>query len=169
MRCINSSSHSCTPLSLPCLFQIPFFFLVHSHFSSPTHHINSFLSFLSFWCMHNSLSLWHVVISSSTLYLTVTMSSISFSFSPFSFSWTTTSSGFIMHILKYLTWRSNLIHKQDYYQSQKCHSAHQESELDSTLEKKKEKIKKKPYYIHSYFIKKITTHDWNFTLELTQY
>lgn len=62
MRCINSSSHSCTPLSLLCLSQIPFFFLVHSHFSSPTFHINSFLSFLSLWCMHNPLSLWPVVI-----------------------------------------------------------------------------------------------------------
>jgi hypothetical protein len=72
-----------------------------------------------------------------------------------------------MHILKYLTWRSNLIHKQDYYQSQKCHSAHQESELDSTLEKKKKK--KKSHIIYAHFIKKITTHDWNFTLELTQY
>jgi hypothetical protein len=118
MRCNNSSSHSCTPLSLLCLTQIPFFFLVHSHFSSPTFHINSFLSFLSLWCMHNPL--WPVVISSSTFYLTVTMCSISISFSPFSFSWIS-SSGFIMHNLKDLTWRSNLICKQDYYQSQKCH------------------------------------------------
>ena len=139
MRCINSSSHSCTPLSLLCLSQIPFFFLVHSHFSSPTFHINSFLSFLSLWCMHNPLSLWSVVISSSTSNLTVTMCCISISFSPFSFSWTTTSSGFIVHILKDVTWRSNLIHKQDYHQSQKCHSAHQEWELDATLRKRKKK------------------------------
>jgi len=139
MRCINSSSHSCTPFSLLCLSQIPFFFLVHSHFSSPTFHINSFLSFLSLWCMHNPLSLWPVVISSSTLYLTVTMCSISVYFSPFTFSWTTSSSGFIMHILKDLTWRSNPICKQDYYQSQKCHSAHHEWELDSTLEKNEKK------------------------------
>jgi hypothetical protein len=33
----------------------------------------------------------------------------------------------------------------------------------------KKKEKRKPYYICSYFLKKITTHDWNFTLELTQY
>jgi len=105
MRCINSSSHSCTPLSLLCLSQIPFFFLVHSHFSSPTFHINFFLSFLSLWCMHNPLSLWPVVISSSTSCLTVTICCISISFSPFSSSWTT-SSGFIVHILKDLTWRS---------------------------------------------------------------
>jgi hypothetical protein len=62
-----------------------------------------------------------------------------------------------MHILKYLMWRSNLIHKQDYYQSQKCHSAHQESELDSTLEKKR-KRKKKPHYIRSFY--KVNNNSW---------
>jgi hypothetical protein len=82
------------------------------------------------------------------LYLTVTMCSISISFSPSYFSWTS-SSGFIMHILKDLTWRSNLIHKQDYHQSQKCHSAHQEWELDSTLEKK---INKKSHITHAHIL-----------------
>jgi hypothetical protein len=44
-----------------------------------------------------------------------------------------------MHILKDMAWRSNLICKQDNYQSQKRHSAHQEWELDTILEKKKKK------------------------------
>ena len=143
-------------------------FLFSSLCTLTFHHL-PFTLILSFHFFHSgactTLLLWPVVISSFTSYLTVTMCCISISFSPFSFSWTTSSSGFIVHILKDPTWRSNLIRKQDDHQSQKCHSAHQEWEQDASLGGGK----KRSYYICSYFIQKITTHDWNFTLELTKY